>query len=133
MTGMSEHGFDVGAAPAFSAKEFQKAFGEDLHRTLDLGTWRAGTDLAEEYDRIENEVREAVVAEDALQQQIRAIVFPKLLNLENGPKNAGVHAARREDLEAVHRGLLFNGGVEACDGSRHAHGALPLTIYEIGV
>jgi hypothetical protein len=29
--------------------------------------------------------------------------------------------------------LLFNGGVEACDGSLHVHETLPLTIYQIGV
>jgi hypothetical protein len=29
--------------------------------------------------------------------------------------------------------LLFNGGVEACDGTRHVHDTLPLTIYQIGV
>jgi hypothetical protein len=135
MTGMFERSqrSDAAGVPTFSAEEFEKAFGEDLHRTLDLSTWRAGSDLAEEYDRIESEVREAVLAEDMLQGRIRSIVFPKLLNLENGPKNAGVYPARPEELEAVHRGLLFNGGVEACDGSLHVHGTLPLTIYQIGV
>jgi hypothetical protein len=33
----------------------------------------------------------------------------------------------------VHRGLLFNGGVEACDGAIQIHETLPLTIYQIGV
>jgi hypothetical protein len=36
-------------------------------------------------------------------------------------------------LERVHRGLLFNGGVEACDGTRVVHDTLPLTITQIGV
>jgi hypothetical protein len=133
MASMFPHDFDAGGPGPFSAKEFEKAFGEDLRQTLDLGTWRAGSDLAEEYDRMEMEVHEAVIAENTLQGRIRSIVFPKLLNLESGPKNAGVHPARREDLEAIHRGLLFNGGVEACDGSLHVHGTLPLTIYQIGV
>jgi hypothetical protein len=36
-------------------------------------------------------------------------------------------------LERIHRGLLFNGGVEACDGTRQVHDTLALTIYQIGV
>jgi hypothetical protein len=38
-----------------------------------------------------------------------------------------------EDLEHIHRGLLFNGGVEACDGTQQVHDTLPLTIFQIGV
>ena len=36
-------------------------------------------------------------------------------------------------LALIHRGLLLNGGVEACDGTVKVHDALPLTIYQIGV
>ena len=49
------------------------------------------------------------------------------------PTRAGVFTAQREDLERVHRGLLFNGGVEACDGTSVVHDTLPLTITQIGV
>ena len=40
---------------------------------------------------------------------------------------------RRRTSPSVHRGLLFNGGVEACDGTIQIHETLPLTIYQIGV
>jgi len=116
----------------FSSDDFTKAFGEDLRQTLDVSTWRVGSDLAAEYARIDTEVQQAVRDEDALQEGIRAIVFPKLAEMRKVP-NAGVHAARPEELEAVHRGLLFNGGVDACYGSLHVHQTLPLTIYQIGV
>ena len=36
-------------------------------------------------------------------------------------------------LRLIHRGLLFNGGVEACDGTVQVHDTLPLTIYQVGV
>ncbi len=36
-------------------------------------------------------------------------------------------------IERVHRGLLFNGAVEACDGTRLMHDTLPVTIAQIGV
>jgi len=117
---------------SLSAADFERMFGEDLGRTLDVNTWRVGNDLAAEYARIDTEVQQAVRNEDALHERIRTIVFPKLAELEKAP-NAGIHAARPEDLEAVHRGLLFNAGVDACYGSLHVHQTLPLTIYQIGV
>ena len=52
---------------------------------------------------------------------------------EKAPQNAEVHLASREEREAIHRGLLFNGGVEACDGSLHVHETLPLTICQLGI
>jgi hypothetical protein len=36
-------------------------------------------------------------------------------------------------LIATQRGLLFNGAVEACDGTHQAHDSLALTIHQIGV
>jgi hypothetical protein len=122
-----------GDSASFSKEEFERAFGEELSRTLDLNTWRAGSDLTEEYNRIETEVRRAVLQENSLQERIRSVVFPKLKTREKAPKNAGVHPARMTELQVIHRGLLFNGGVEACDGSLRAHRTLPLTMYQIGV
>src|SRR5207237_10861786 len=122
MNGMFERArpFQGAEGPSLSAEDFQKAFGEDLRGVLDVGRWRVGSDLAEEYAGIDSEVRQAVAEEDALQERIRTLVFPKLEELRRAP-NAGVHAARPEELEAVHRGLLFNGGVDACYGSLRVH------------
>ncbi len=36
-------------------------------------------------------------------------------------------------MEKIHTGLLFNGGVEACDGTSVTHDTLPLTITQLGV
>jgi hypothetical protein len=116
-----------------TADSFRESFGEDLRQTLDVNTWQVGRDLSQEYSRIEREVREAVKREDTLQQRIRAQVFPKLNNPALAPKGAGVHAANLELIADIHRGLLFNGGVEASDGTVQVHDTLPLTIYQIGV
>ena len=134
MNGMFERArpFQRSGGPSLTPEDFAKLFGEDLRGILDVGRWRVGSDLTEEYARIDSEVRQAVAAEDALQERIRSIVFPRVAELQRAP-NAGVHAARPEQLAAVHRGLLFNGGVDACYGNLHVHQTLPLTIYQIGV
>jgi hypothetical protein len=124
--------FQGSEGPSLTVEDFAKLFGEDLRGILDVGRWRVGNDLTEEYARIDSEVRQAVAAEDGLQERIRSIVFPRVAELQRAP-NAGVHVARPEELAAVHRGLLFNGGVDACYGNLHIHQTLPLTIYQIGV
>lgn len=119
--------------PEITTEGFVATFGEELRRTLDVDTWTAGEDLATLYQRTEEEIRAAVATEDRVLRQIRAVIFPRLRDAVGAPRGAGVYAAERATLERVHRGLLFNGGVEACDGTRQIHDTLALTIYQIGV
>lgn len=120
------------ASEPLTAANFQEGFGEDLAQLLDVSTWRLGSDLAQEYPRIEREVREAIAQEDEYHRCIRSEVFPKLIDPASAP-GCGVFAANMDILRLIHRGLLFNGGVEACDGTVQVHSTLPLTIYQVGV
>jgi hypothetical protein len=113
--------------------EFESAYGERFADTLDLDTWKLGEDLAAAFGRLEQEVEAALKKEDEYRQQVREVVFPRLAAAPDAPANAGVWQARASDLERVHKGLLFNGGVEACDGTSVVHDTLPLTITQIGV
>jgi len=121
------------ARPQARALGFQSAFGEHLSQTLDLDTWTLGEDLAAAYARLEQEIAEALATEARYRQRIRDLVFPQLDRAIGAPPNAGVYQARPEDLEEVHLGLLFNGGVEASDGISIVHDTVPLTITQIGV
>ena len=117
----------------YSVEEFEKRHGEQLSSTLDLDTWRSGVNLDEMYARLEIEVADAVKNETILQKQIRKEIFPFLRARPDAPNGAGVYEAKVEDLLKVHSSLLFNGGVEACDGTVASHDTLPVTITQIGV
>ncbi len=119
-------------APEVTAQDYRDSFGEDLQGVLDIDTWKPG-DLGREYRRIEREVRDAVRQESDYQRRIRRRVFLHIGNPATGPKGGGVFTARQELLARIHSGLLFNGGVEGCDGTVHVHETLPLTIYQAGV
>lgn len=127
------------AAEGTSAKrdaefhDFEAAYGERFTDTLDLNTWTLGEDVAAAFGRVEKEVAEALVKEDEYRKRVREIIFPQLSTAPGAPPNAGVYQARRQDLERIHTGLLFNGGVEACDGTSVVHDTIPLTITQIGV
>src|SRR5712692_6569118 len=116
-----------------TADEYQAAHGERLTETLDLDTWHAGADLLEMYARLEGEIAEAVERETECQKQIREQIFPLLRARPGAPRGAGVYRVSLDRLEDVHRKLLFNGAVEATDGTVVSHDTLPITVTQIGV
>src|SRR5205807_2529499 len=64
---------------------------------------------------------------------IRERIHPLLVSSPGAPPGAGVHEVTPEEIVQTQQGLLFNGAVEACDGTNHVHDTLALTIYQIGV
>ncbi|HEY8475658.1 MAG TPA: hypothetical protein VIN09_02180, partial [Chloroflexota bacterium] len=128
---MDEDGREIGERGAggvgpeggelIDAADFLETFGEPLDRTLDLDTWRPGQDLGELYQRLEAAVRRAVALEEASVAEMRRRIFAWLRGRPGAPPGAGVYRVSPERLEQIHRGLLFNGGVEACDGTSAIH------------
>jgi hypothetical protein len=118
---------DVGEA------DFLTAYGESLAQTLDLDTWERGEDLAKKFEQLDREVTEALQQEDSIRRRVRDLVFPQILKRPNAPKQAGVVQVTTKDLKATQVNVLFNGGVEACDGTCAVHDTLPISIAQIGV
>jgi hypothetical protein len=116
-----------------SAEAFREGFGEELTALLDLGTWRTERNLDEEYRQIEEQVRQAIADETAFEAVIRAQVHSLLAEDELAPPGAGRHSVEPAELRELHRGLLFNGAVEACDGTSHVHPRLALCIHQVGI
>lgn len=113
---------------------FEEYFGESLGDTLDLRKWRQGVDLVREYARIEREVEQAVAFEGVQEERVRELVFPRVSFAKGAPPEAGHYDKLTiDDIAAVHKGLLFNGGVACCDGTTQAHDTLALTVHQIGV
>ena len=119
--------------PVISGDEFRDQFGEDLTDTLDLGTWQQGADLAGLNRRLQAEVTDAVAQEREAVAFIRREVFPRLAKQQDAPAAAGVYQATPELIERALRNSLFNGCVEACDGTVSEHDTLVLTVTQLGV
>ncbi len=117
-----------------NADAFEDYFGESLTRTLDLGSWRQGVDMVNEYARIQREVEQAVAFEGVQERRVRLEVFPKIAFGDGAPPEAGFYDnLKLDNIAAVHTGLLFNGGVACCDGTVQVHDTLALTVHQIGV
>src|SRR5918911_1677047 len=120
-------------AGAVDLDEFSAAFGADLLETLDVGTWKQGPDLDALNRRLAKEVAEAVAQERDAVAFIRREVFPRLKKQLDAPAEAGVYQARPQDINRALRNALFNGCVEACDGTVAEHDTLVLTVTQLGV
>ncbi len=118
---------------AMEGNEFQAAFGEPVDNALNLDTWQIGEDLATMYLTLEKEVADAVKQGGRIRERTRSELFPIVFKHPQAPLNAGCYQVDIATLERIHRGLLFNGGVEACDGTSLTHDTLPITIAQIGV
>lgn len=124
---VDEHGLVI------SADSFSAAYGESINRALDIDSWKTGGDLEGLYERLENEIQSAVDLENAQRETIRREIFPRLRNRPGAPRSAGCYRVAISDLRRVHHSLLFNGAVEACDGTSVEHDTLPITITQIGI
>jgi hypothetical protein len=113
--------------------EFSSEFGVDLLETLDVRTWKQGPDLEALNRRLSSEVAEAVAQEREAVAFIRREVFPRLTKQLDAPAQAGVYQARPADIDHALRNALFNGCVEACDGTVAEHDTLVLTVTQLGV
>lgn len=129
----SDDGSEVDRVLAMGEDEFLTAFGEPIAHTLDINTWRVGEDLASMYQALEQEITAAVEQEGHIRERIRAELFPLVFQHPDAPPQADCYQVDTDMLERVHRGLLFNGSVEACDGTSMVHDSLPITIAQIGV
>ena len=124
---------DPAGPPSIAVEDFDGAFAESLEHALDLRTWLPGESLATVYGRLEREVGEAASQEAAVRERVRTDVFPRLKERPEAPTETGVYQVTMDQLEAIHRGVLFNGLVEGCDGTNDVVDHLPLTIVQIGV
>jgi hypothetical protein len=125
----------AGGAPPDDALggQFREQFDEPLERVLDINTWSTGIDIDDLYVRLDREVRDALARDGDDRGAIRRIVFPHIATRADAPPNAGVYRATAAQIKRVHQGLLFNGGVEAVDGTSALHETLPLTVAQIGI
>ena len=124
---------EVGDVETVGAHEFKDAFGEEITATLDLESWSADANLQGLYERLGHEVRGAIDQERRIRQFVRGELFPMLATRPNAPAHAGVYQATIDQLEVMHRKVLFPGRLETCDGTVVNHETLLLTVTQIGV
>ena len=123
---------DVHPAEAFEPAADETATDEFL-KALKLDTWTSGQQMDTLAARLEREVETAARHEDEMAPSVLATLERSLPNAADRSVESGVYSLRVEDVVKATSNILFNGCVEAADGTRVTVPTLPLTVYQIGI
>lgn len=121
------------AAGSAAGRSYQDATGERIEDTLDIDSWDPAHRMAEQFERLQDEIVAAQVREMEARRDIREQAFPLIAKRDGAPKDAGVHEIELAELRAVQQHLLFSGHVQAVDGASVVHQTLPMTIFQTAI
>lgn len=122
------NGFDADAEIEVAASleaEFKQA--------LDLGSWTAGERMDQLTARLEREVEAAAKYEDGMAPRVLKTLREALPTAPDRSRESGIYDLSVGDVAGAIENILFNGLVEACDGTRVTVSTLPVTVVQIGV
>jgi len=126
-------GAPAGVAASAAGRSYAEATGERIEDTLDIDSWDPAHRMAEQFERLQNEIVLAQVREMDARRDIRQQAFPLLARRVGAPPDAGVHEIELKDLRSVQQKLLFSGHVQAVDGASVVHQTLPMTIFQTAI
>ena len=113
--------------------EFDQGLAREFAAALDLSTWTSGERLSELSARLERDVALAARHEGDMAPKVIAVLRETLHAAPDRSCESGVYDLTPELITAACRNILFNGNVEACDGTRIVVNTLPVTVVQIGI
>ena len=105
----------------------------EFKQALDLGNWTSGERMDQLAARQERDVELAARFEDDMAPRVIKKLEQALPTAPDRSTESGVYLLTIDDVTRAVRNTLFNGLVEACDGTRVAVTTLPVTVVQIGI
>lgn len=109
------------------------AVARQLIAALDLSTWTSGERLGELSARLEREVELAAQHECQMGPKVLSLLRDSLPTAPDRSRESGVYDLSPDVVTSACLNALFNGNVEACDGTRVVVPTLPVTVVQIGI
>lgn len=130
-----EGGDSAAAGDDFANKfdDFDKGLHETIDSALNVASWTSGDRMGELEERLEREVEMAMVNEAEMAPRVIKIIEENIGNAVDACRESGIHAVAPEDISKTCRTILFNGLIEACDGTRVTYDTLPISVIQIGL
>lgn len=100
---------------------------------LDLDTWTSGECMMQLTARLEREVEMAARFEDGMAPRVLKKLEEALPTAPDRSSESGIYTLTVDEVTGAMRNVLFNGLVEACDGTRVTVATLPVTVIQIGI
>lgn len=102
-------------------------------QALDLDAWTTGERMDTLAARLEREVETAARFEGDMAPRILKVLERGLTAVPDASRENGLYTLSIDDVTRALRNILFNGLIEAADGTRVAVKTLPVTVFQIGV
>ncbi len=105
----------------------------EFKTALDLNSWTAGERMDQLAEQLEREVELAAGHEHDMAPRILQTLQRVLPTAPDASRESGVYQLQPDHVTGALRNVLFNGNVEACDGTRVMVPTLPVTVIQIGI
>ncbi|NIA72047.1 hypothetical protein HBA54_25940 [Pelagibius litoralis] len=105
----------------------------EFKAALDLDTWTSGERMNLLAARLEREVETAARFEDDMAPRVLKALEAGLPSAPDASRESGIYTLTPDILTRALSNVLFNGLVEACDGTRVAVSTLPVSVVQIGI
>jgi hypothetical protein len=115
------------------AEDFDRELRQAVDEALDVSRWTAGENMGQLEERLEREVRAAAAYEADKARGVLDIVRNNIADNPNASPESGVYDVTPEQVTETLKNVLFNGLVEACDGTRVTYDTLPISVIQIGI
>ncbi len=113
--------------------EYDQTLAREFAAALDLSTWTPGERLSELSARLERDVALAARHEGEMGPKVISVLKETLQSAPDRSRESGLYDLTPDVITAACRNVLFNGNVEACDGTRIVVNTLPVTVVQIGI
>lgn len=118
---------------ALSGVEASDTLEQQFEQALDLDSWTTGERMDQLSARLEREVEMAAQFEDGMAPRLLKKLEEALPTAPDRSVESGVYTLSVDEVTGAIRNVLFNGLVEACDGTRVTVSTLPVTVVQIGI
>jgi hypothetical protein len=115
------------------AEDFDRDLRQTVDQALNVGQWTAGESMGDLEERLEREVRAATAYEAGKANGVLDLVKNNIRDNPDASRESGVFDVTPEQISQTLKNVLFNGLVEACDGTRVTYDTLPISVIQIGI
>lgn len=105
----------------------------EFKAALDLDTWTSGERMDQLAARLEREVEMAARFEADMAPRVLKALEEGLPSAPDASRESGIYKLTPDIITRALKNVVFNGLVEACDGTRVAVSTLPVTVIQIGI
>jgi hypothetical protein len=118
---------DSAANDAFSEsfEDFDQTLRDAIDGALNVASWTPG-------DRM-NEVELAITNEAEMAPRVIEVIEKNIGLAVDASSESGIYTVTPDQISATCSNVLFNGLVEACDGTRVTYDTLPISVIQIGL